>query len=222
MQPWREAAAWLAGVAMLLIALAATAWGLRLPDHAWEAARVLADAAAPLLSEGRIQEIVLQPEGMWKVRTALPVAGTDATRVAIYFVGQPPILQGLLAFPLLWALVLMGPKPVLKRLAWGTALLAALVLLQIAANTWLKLTVMLKGEPSFVTAGLEPPPFRVEGPSIAQWEWVVSNVAYYLAALFGPIGAPLATWAFVNWRHWRAILTRPVPDRGVEAFGKGR
>jgi hypothetical protein len=200
MHPWRETAVWLAGVAMLLTALAVTAWWLRLPDRAWEAACVLADAAAPVLSHGHIREIVLQPDGMWKVRTSLPLAGTDASRVAVYFVGQPPILQGLLAFPLLWALLLMGPSPMWKRLAWGTVLLAALVLLQIAANTWLKLTVMLKGEPSFVLAGLDPPAFRLEGPSIAQWEWVVSNLIYFLVALLGPIGAPLVVWGGLNRR----------------------
>ena len=190
---------------MLLAALTATAWWIRLPDRAWEVARVLADAAAPVLSGGRVQQIVAQGDGSWKVRTTLPLAGTDGTRIAIYFVGQPPILQGLVAFPLLWALLLMGPRPIWKRLALGTALLGALVLLQIAANTWLKLTVMLKDEPSFASVALQAPPFQVAGASVSQWEWVLSNIAYYLAALFGPIGAPVVIWALQSQRSWRAL-----------------
>jgi hypothetical protein len=216
MQPWRETGAWLAGVVMLMAALTATAWWIRLPDRAWEAARVLADAAAPVLSGGRVQQIVAQVDGSWKVRTTLPLAGTDGTRIAIYFVGQPPILQGLVAFPLLWALLLMGPRPIWKRLALGTALLGALVLLQIAANTWLKLTVMLKAEPSFASVALQAPPFQVAGASVSQWEWVMSNIAYYLAALFGPIGAPVVIWALQSWRSWRALQVVPTAGRAAE------
>ena len=215
MQPRRELAAWLSGVVMLLIALTATAWWARMPDRAWEAARLLADAAAPVLSNGRIREVVPHADGSWKVRTTLPVAGSERTHMGIFFVGQPPVLKGLLAFPLLWALMLMGPSPVGRRLALGSALLAVLVLLQVAAHTWLTLAVMLRAEPSFVSDALQPPPFRLAAPPISEWEWVLSNLASYVAAIFGPVVAPLVIWAALSCRRWPCsmeVLKAPGRD----------
>lgn len=202
MQPWRETAAWLAGVVMLLTALTATAWWVRFPERAWEAARVVADAALPVVSGSRISEVVSHSDGSWKVRTNLPLAGSDANHIGVFFVGQPSILKGLLSFPLLWALLIMGQGPIGTRLAGGTALLAGLVLLHVAANIWLTLAVMLKGEPSFVSAALQPPPFGLANASVSQVEWVLSNLAYYLIGLFGPILSPLLIWALLSWRSW--------------------
>ena len=159
----------------MTVLLGAAWWWLGLSERPFQAAREASDALLPLVFDGRVSAVIALPDGSWKVRTTLPVAGSSGAQVAVFFIDRVPILRGFISFPLLWAMLIASHRPWWGRLASGTLLLAGLVLLQIAAIVWLRLVVMQRAEPSFVMESMRPPDFRVTGEAVATWEWMLSN-----------------------------------------------
>ena len=195
----------------MTVLLGAAWWWLGLSERAFQAAREASDALLPLVFDGRVSAVIALPDGSWKVRTTLPVAGSSGAQVAVFFIDRVPILRGFISFPLLWAMLIASHRPWWGRLASGTLLLAGLVLLQIAAIVWLRLVVMQRAEPSFVMESMRPPDFRVTGEAVATWEWMLSNHVYHVATLFTPVVTPVVIWA---------ILSRQLVLRLLEAMRK--
>ncbi|MEN9416995.1 MAG: hypothetical protein RI988_615 [Pseudomonadota bacterium] len=219
-----DPARWVARVLLVLVPLAAAWSGLGLTERLWQAARPVADASLTFVFEGRVSQVAAHADQTWKVRTHLKIMGSGGTQTAVFFIGQVPILQGVTGFPLLWALLIATHRRWWVPLAWGSVLLAGVVLLQITAWVWLRLTMMATGQASFVVESMQAPPFQVAGAGVSGWEWALSNHAYHLATFFGPLVTPLAIWAALSGRTLRRRFgssDRSGTD-AAPAPGKGR
>lgn len=190
---------WAARVLGLFVPMALAWSGLGLTEELWQAARPVAETVLTTVFEDRVREVVAHTDPTWKVRTYLAIMGSGGASAAVFFLGKVPILEGSAGFPLLWALLIATHRRWWAPLAWGSVLLGGVVLLQITAMAWLRLTMMATGQASFVVESMQAPPFQVAGAGVSEWEWALSNHAYHLAAFFGPLVTPLTIWAALSW-----------------------
>ena len=187
---------WLLGLMLWLLPLYA-AWWLGGAEWVLRWLRVVADALLPHLFPQGVSEIVQEANQSWKVRTGLVIQDVFPFTMAILFVAKTTLLRIVMGFPLLWALLLATPGRTLKRLTWGTLLLAAVSLLGIGGHIWALVATLFNHQVSLIDENLIPPPFRVAVDPYPDWLLHMSGFAHYLALLIVPIIAPVLLWVML-------------------------
>ena len=196
---------WLRGLIMWLLPLYA-AWWLGGAEWALRLLRTLADALLPHLFPQGVSEIVWQADQSWKVRTGLVIQDTFPFAMGIIFISKTILLRIIMGFPLLWALLLATQGNKLKRLLWGTLLLAGVSLLGISGHLWALVAAMFNHQVSLIDGSLLPPPFSVSVDPYPDWLFHLAGFAHYLAILIVPIIAPVLIWVMLCQRGVMRVI----------------